>query len=86
MKTLIVLLLLITLCWCFAVPLIIRAYARNTADEIICGNRSASLKVINTYISVLTWFNNLPTCQTKQDTNRINVLRDMLKEMQYPHG
>ncbi len=86
MKTLIILLFLITLFWCCAVPVIIRAYAQNTADEIICGNRSAGEKRINTYISVLTWFNNLPTCRTKQDTHRINVLRDMLKEMQYPHG
>ena len=86
MKTLCLLLFLITLLWCCSVPLIVRGYARMTADDIICGNRCPTEERINTCISVLTWFNEWITGRTDQDYLRIKRLSDMLDEMQNPQG
>lgn len=82
MKTLFLLLLLITLVWFIAIPLIIRGYARMNSDEIICGNRYGTEGRINSCISVLAWFTKWHTLNTKEDRHRIAVLRDMLSKLQ----
>lgn len=85
MRTLILLLFLITLCWCSAVPLIIRSYARYTSDDIICGNLTATENRINSCISTLTWFNNWLTFHVKEDNVRIEKLRDIRNAQNLKH-
>jgi hypothetical protein len=86
MKILITLLFLITLVWGCAIPLIIRGYARMSADELISGNLWATEEQINTCIAALTWIDKWMSSRKESDSIRINLLRDRLKEMQKPHG
>ncbi|MBA7542511.1 hypothetical protein ES705_34834 [subsurface metagenome] len=86
MKILLITLFLSILFWCFSIPYIIRTYARTLADDIICGRRPATEKRLSRCISILTWSNKWITNRKELDSQRIIRLRDMLKEMQKPHG
>ena len=86
MKLLFILLFLAILFWGFSVPFIIRADARARADHIINGRRPSTEKHINTCITLLTWSNKWITSRKDKDYLRIQRLRDMLDEMQHPHG
>jgi len=86
MKVLIVCLIIAGLFSCFSFPTVIRTYARKNADNIFNGKRTATEKQIHRYISALVWTNKYVTHDPYLDNQRIIQLRDMLKEMQNPHG
>lgn len=70
----------------FMLPLIIRAYARYLADQMIYGLRPRTEKLINRSIFLLTRSNNRLTKDEEPDNRRILQLRDRLKKIQNPHG
>ena len=86
MKILLLALIIVMLFWVFSIPFVIRANARNMADHIIFGRQPSTEKQINKCISILTWTNKQITTNTEKDTLRLIQLRDLLKEMQHPHG
>lgn len=86
MKFLIVLLILSVLCFGSFVPFIFRAHARTFADQVITGNLPASVKKINSCISILTWSNKYLTSRAHKDMIRIRQLNEILNEMLHPHG
>ena len=86
MKLLIAFVLLCLLFVAFATLFILRGFTRARADEIIHGIRPATEKSIKSIISCLSWSNFYITKHPEQDELRINSLRDMLTEMQHPHG
>ncbi|MBA7523813.1 hypothetical protein ES705_15947 [subsurface metagenome] len=86
MNTLLTLIPLLIIFFVLYVPFVVRAYARTHGDEVVQGKRTATETVLNRYISVLTWCNNWITHNEELDDLRIKQLRDMLEEMQKPHG
>ncbi len=86
MKLVILALIIAILLLGFSIPFIIRAKARTRADHIIYGRLPSTEKRINRCISILSWTNKQITTNTDQDMFRILQLRDMLDEMQNPHG
>jgi len=86
MEILIVVVVIVILFTLFFLPLLIRAYARRSADQILNTHRPSTEKRIKRYIAILTQTNKWITNLEDPDQLRINRLRDMLKEMQKPHG
>ncbi len=86
MKLVIITLIIVVVFCGFSIPFIIRAKARTRADDIIFGHQPGTEERINRCISILTWTNKQITTNTDQDMFRILQLRDMLDEMQNPHG
>lgn len=68
-------------------PYLCLLYTRNKIDWIIIFKRPARPAQMNRYIRVLELSSNLLFgLQQELDIYRIDKLRDMLKEMQQPHG
>jgi len=87
MKILIIVITISLLFGAFCAPYTIRAIARKSADKMLYGKKTPTKKCMNRCISVLSWSNEwLTKFHTKQDDRRINRLRNMLNEMQEPHG
>jgi len=86
MKILLIAIAISILFWGFSIPWIIRTIARRSADQIIRGKQTSTEKRLSRYISILTWTNKWITDNEELDNQRIIRLRDMLKEMQNPHG
>ena len=84
---LLIITLIIGIVFCgFSIPFIIRAKARTRADQLIFGHEPSTEERINKCIAILTWTNKQITTNTEKDDLRLIQLRDMLGEMQHPHG
>ena len=86
MKLLIISLAIAILFFGFFLPWVFRSYARTLAGKILYTQQPTTEKRINRSIAILTWSNKWITSNEEPDIQRINRLRDMLKEMQHPHG
>ena len=85
MKIVLIALAISLLFFGFCIPWVIRAYARTRANQALYRQQPTTEKRINRCIAILTWSNKWLTNREEPDIQKINRLRDMLKEMQKPH-
>ncbi|MBA7592507.1 hypothetical protein ES708_34692 [subsurface metagenome] len=86
MKIILLLLVIFVLFCIFFLPLLLRAYTRNLANQMIYGNRPGTKNQIIRCIRVLTWTNLRLSKDEDPDSQRILKLTKLLEKIQNPHG